>query len=85
MNKPTQSIGKSTLPIYYFTTLKRFHTLMHESSEPAYPIFYEYLYELHFELHLHRSCTYIEAAPTSKLRASCKLDKLRTSYKSSYV
>lgn len=37
MNKPIQSVGKSTLLLYNFTTLKRFHALVHESSEPAYP------------------------------------------------
>ena len=37
MNKPTQSVGKSTLPLYHFTPLKRFHALMHENFEPACP------------------------------------------------
>ena len=79
MQKSIQSVGKNTLPIYNFTTLKRFHTLTHESSEPAYPYSNNIPYQLHW------SCTCIGAAPTSKLRASCKLDKLRMSYKSSYV
>ena len=37
MQKSIQSVGKSTLPIYNFTTLKRFHALMHENFGYAYP------------------------------------------------
>lgn len=62
MYKPIQSIGKITLLLYNFTTLKHFHTLVYESSYPVYP----------YPIHIHMSYIYvlysIGAAPTSKLR-----------------
>ena len=83
MQKSIQSVGKTPLPIYHFTTLKRFHALTHESFGYAYPYSNNIPYQLHW------SCTCIggaaAAAPTSKLRTSCKLDKLQASCKSSYV
>ena len=73
MKKPIQSVGKSTLPIYHFTTLKRFHALMHESPYCAYPPILRISLRAALELHLHRSCSYIGAAPTSKLRAASSI------------
>lgn len=60
MNKPIQSVGKITLLLYNFTTLKHFHTLAYESPYLAYP----YLIRMSYTYKLHP----VGAAPTSKLR-----------------
>ena len=52
MNKPIQSVGKNTLPLYHFTPLKHFHALMHKNFGYACP----------YSMNISTSC--IGAAPT---------------------